>query len=112
MRSPTDHTARLRGAAVGASSAAVAILAHGLGGGASLTDGSALALLLAACTVIGVVVASVRPRYGLAGTIATLAAGQAIGHAALWDLAMWRVIGGIGIGMASVIGPAYIAEVS
>ncbi|MEU0951742.1 sugar porter family MFS transporter [Streptomyces niveus] len=31
---------------------------------------------------------------------------------ALWDLAMWRVIGGFAIGMASVIGPAYIAEVS
>ncbi|MGW6708282.1 sugar porter family MFS transporter [Streptomyces sp. NPDC054956] len=31
---------------------------------------------------------------------------------ALWDLALWRVIGGFGIGMASVIGPAYIAEVS
>ncbi|MEU2431232.1 sugar porter family MFS transporter [Streptomyces sp. NPDC007861] len=31
---------------------------------------------------------------------------------ALWDLAMWRVIGGIAIGMASVIAPAYIAEVS
>ncbi|MFD6356514.1 hypothetical protein [Nocardia tengchongensis] len=83
MRSPTDHTARLRGAAVGASSGAVAILAHGLGGGATLADGSALALLLAACTVIGVVVASLRPRYGLAGTMGMLAAGQAIGHAAL-----------------------------
>ncbi|MEU0394455.1 sugar porter family MFS transporter [Streptomyces sp. NPDC006208] len=31
---------------------------------------------------------------------------------ALWDLAMWRVIGGVAIGMASVIAPAYIAEVS
>ncbi|WP_030421547.1 sugar porter family MFS transporter [Streptomyces sp. SCSIO 75703] len=31
---------------------------------------------------------------------------------ALWDLAMWRVVGGFAIGMASVIGPAYIAEVS
>ncbi|MDH6219321.1 sugar porter family MFS transporter [Streptomyces pseudovenezuelae] len=30
----------------------------------------------------------------------------------LWDLAFWRVIGGFAIGMASVIGPAYIAEVS
>lgn len=30
----------------------------------------------------------------------------------LWDLAMWRIIGGFAIGMASVIGPAYIAEVS
>ncbi|MEV7615195.1 sugar porter family MFS transporter [Streptomyces sp. NPDC089799] len=40
---------------------------------------------------------------------------SAIGSAlpfALWDLAMWRVIGGFAIGMASVIGPAYIAEVS
>ncbi|MFD5427481.1 sugar porter family MFS transporter [Streptomyces sp. NPDC127084] len=40
---------------------------------------------------------------------------SAIGSAlpfALWDLAMWRVLGGIAIGMASVIGPAYIAEVS
>ena len=31
---------------------------------------------------------------------------------ALWDLAMWRILGGVGIGMASVIGPAYIAEVA
>ncbi|MGR3935698.1 sugar porter family MFS transporter [Streptomyces sp. BRA346] len=40
---------------------------------------------------------------------------SAVGSAlpfALWDLAMWRVLGGIGIGMASVIGPAYIAEVA
>ncbi|MGP4091981.1 sugar porter family MFS transporter [Streptomyces sp. KR55] len=31
---------------------------------------------------------------------------------AAWDLAAWRVLGGIAIGMASVIGPAYIAEVA
>ncbi|GLF98983.1 sugar porter family MFS transporter [Streptomyces yaizuensis] len=40
---------------------------------------------------------------------------SAVGSAlpfALWDLAMWRVVGGFAIGMASVIGPAYIAEVS
>jgi MFS transporter, SP family, sugar:H+ symporter len=30
----------------------------------------------------------------------------------LWDLAAWRVIGGLGIGIASVIAPAYIAEVA
>ncbi|MFH8572534.1 sugar porter family MFS transporter [Streptomyces sp. NPDC017993] len=30
----------------------------------------------------------------------------------LWDLTMWRVLGGGAIGMASVIGPAYIAEVA
>ncbi|MDT3399990.1 sugar porter family MFS transporter [Streptomyces sp. B1866] len=40
---------------------------------------------------------------------------SAVGSAlpfALWDLALWRVLGGVGIGMASVIGPAYIAEVA
>ncbi|MFE5541694.1 sugar porter family MFS transporter [Streptomyces sp. NPDC056519] len=40
---------------------------------------------------------------------------SAVGSAlpfALWDLALWRVMGGFAIGMASVIGPAYIAEVS
>ncbi|WP_194893592.1 sugar porter family MFS transporter [Catenulispora pinisilvae] len=29
-----------------------------------------------------------------------------------WDLTIWRVVGGFAIGIASVIGPAYIAEVS
>ncbi|MFJ9341637.1 sugar porter family MFS transporter [Streptomyces sp. NPDC101733] len=46
---------------------------------------------------------------------AVLFTASAIGSAlpfALWDLAFWRVVGGFGIGMASVIGPAYIAEVS
>ncbi|KNB51133.1 sugar porter family MFS transporter [Streptomyces caatingaensis] len=46
---------------------------------------------------------------------ATLFTLSAVGSAlpfALWDLALWRVLGGIAIGMASVIGPAYIAEVS
>lgn len=40
---------------------------------------------------------------------------SAVGSAlpfALWDLAMWRVLGGIAIGMASVVAPAYIAEVA
>ncbi|MFF1546156.1 sugar porter family MFS transporter [Streptomyces sp. NPDC058291] len=40
---------------------------------------------------------------------------SAVGSAlpfALWDFAMWRVVGGFAIGMASVIGPAYIAEVA
>ncbi|MER7213278.1 sugar porter family MFS transporter [Streptosporangium sp. NPDC000239] len=37
--------------------------------------------------------------------------GQALPFA-IWDLALWRVLAGVGIGMASVIGPAYIAEVA
>jgi sugar porter (SP) family MFS transporter len=46
---------------------------------------------------------------------AVLFTASAIGSAvpfALWDLALWRTVGGFAIGMASVIGPAYIAEVS
>ncbi|WP_395246045.1 sugar porter family MFS transporter [Agromyces sp. MMS24-K17] len=31
---------------------------------------------------------------------------------AAWDLALWRVIGGIGIGIASVVAPAYISEIA
>ncbi|GAA3656383.1 sugar porter family MFS transporter [Nonomuraea antimicrobica] len=31
---------------------------------------------------------------------------------AIWDLGLWRVVAGFAIGMASVLGPAYIAEVS
>lgn len=30
----------------------------------------------------------------------------------VWDLLLWRVLGGIGIGIASVIAPAYIAEIA
>ncbi|MDV9189390.1 sugar porter family MFS transporter [Streptomyces sp. SR27] len=46
---------------------------------------------------------------------AVLFAISAVGSAlpfALWDLAFWRIVGGFAIGMASVIGPAYIAEVA
>ncbi|WP_067822541.1 hypothetical protein [Nocardia inohanensis] len=83
MRSPTDHTARLRGAAVGAASGAVAILAHALGGGTAFPDSAALTLLFTACVLIGVVVASLRPRHGLLSLMGMLAAGQTIGHTAL-----------------------------
>ncbi|MFI1357586.1 sugar porter family MFS transporter [Streptomyces sp. NPDC020898] len=40
---------------------------------------------------------------------------SAVGSAlpfALYDLAFWRIVGGFAIGMASVVGPAYIAEVA
>ena len=30
----------------------------------------------------------------------------------VWDLILWRIIGGVGIGIASVIAPAYIAEIA
>ncbi|MDE1893824.1 MAG: sugar porter family MFS transporter [Pseudomonadota bacterium] len=31
---------------------------------------------------------------------------------AVWDLVLWRLVGGIGVGVASVIAPTYIAEVA
>ena len=46
---------------------------------------------------------------------ATLFATSAIGSALAWgpvSLALWRVLGGLAVGAASVIAPAYIAEVS
>src|SRR5699024_2727613 len=30
----------------------------------------------------------------------------------IWDLTFWRIVGGVAIGLASVIAPTYIAEVS
>lgn len=40
---------------------------------------------------------------------------SAIGSAlagGLWSFALWRLVGGVGVGIAAVIAPAYIAEVS
>jgi sugar porter (SP) family MFS transporter len=39
------------------------------------------------------------------------AIGSGLAYAA-WDLALWRFVGGVGVGVASVIAPAYIAEIS
>ncbi|MGA8210342.1 MAG: sugar porter family MFS transporter [Nocardioidaceae bacterium] len=41
--------------------------------------------------------------------ISAVGSGLAIGP---WDLIFWRVVGGLGVGAASVIAPAYIAEIS
>lgn len=41
--------------------------------------------------------------------VSALGCGLAIG---VWDLILWRLVGGLGIGIASVIAPAYIAEIS
>jgi len=42
-------------------------------------------------------------------TVSSLGAGCAF---TVWDFTLWRVVGGMGVGVASVIAPAYIAEVS
>lgn len=42
-------------------------------------------------------------------TISAIGSGIAVGP---WDMILWRAIGGLGVGAASVIAPAYIAEIS
>lgn len=42
-------------------------------------------------------------------TASAIGSGLAVGP---WDLIAWRLVGGLGVGAASVIAPAYIAEIS
>lgn len=42
-------------------------------------------------------------------SISAIGSGLAFGA---WDLILWRVVGGVGVGAASVIAPAYIAEIA
>ncbi|MFQ6392591.1 hypothetical protein ACLMAJ_04005 [Nocardia sp. KC 131] len=83
MRTPTKAAARLRGAFVGSTSGAVSIAAHALGGGTVSSDQPSLALLLAACALVGAVVASMRVRHAVVEVMTMLAIGQTIGHLAL-----------------------------
>ncbi len=54
-----------------------------------------------------------RPRVMLLGAILFFVSSLGSGFAfAVWDLIFWRIVGGIGIGIASVIAPAYIAEIA
>ncbi|MFF8954471.1 sugar porter family MFS transporter [Streptomyces sp. NPDC014894] len=77
-----------------------------------------IAIALIGCAIGAATAGRIADRIGRIACMriaAVLFAVSAVGSAlpfALWDLAMWRVIGGFAIGMASVIGPAYIAEVS
>uniref|UniRef100_A0AAU2V1F8 Sugar porter family MFS transporter n=1 Tax=Streptomyces sp. NBC_00003 TaxID=2903608 RepID=A0AAU2V1F8_9ACTN len=77
-----------------------------------------IAVALIGCAIGAATAGRIADRIGrircmqIAATLFTI---SAIGSAlpfALWDLAFWRIIGGFAIGMASVIGPAYIAEVA
>ncbi|MEV5510963.1 sugar porter family MFS transporter [Streptomyces orinoci] len=85
-------------------------------GSAALAQVIAIALI--GCAVGAATAGRLADRIGRIRTMqisAALFTVSAVGSAvpfALWDLALWRVLGGIAIGMASVIGPAYIAEVS
>ncbi|MFC6006899.1 sugar porter family MFS transporter [Angustibacter luteus] len=54
-----------------------------------------------------------RTRVMLIGAILFFVSSLGAGFAfSVWDLAFWRLVGGLGIGIASVIAPAYIAEIA
>jgi sugar porter (SP) family MFS transporter len=77
-----------------------------------------IAVALVGCAIGAATAGRIADRIGrircmqIAAVLFTLSAVGSALPFALWDLAMWRIIGGFAIGMASVIGPAYIAEVS
>jgi SP family sugar:H+ symporter-like MFS transporter len=80
--------------------------------------GFAVAIALLGCAAGSWLAGSVADRYGRIPAmklgaalflVSALGTGLAVG---LWDLVLWRIVGGLGIGLASVIAPAYIAEIS
>jgi len=83
----------------------------------SLT-GFAVASALLGCAVGAYVAGRIADRWGripamIVGAILFLASALGAGFAfGVWDLVFWRLVGGLGIGIASVIAPAYIAEIS
>ncbi|MFI2426936.1 sugar porter family MFS transporter [Streptomyces sp. NPDC018955] len=85
-------------------------------GSAALAQVIAVALI--GCAIGAATAGRIADRIGrircmqIAAVLFTLSAVGSALPFALWDLALWRVVGGFAIGMASVIGPAYIAEVA
>ncbi|MFD4438124.1 hypothetical protein [Bacillus safensis] len=83
-RRPAD-VAALRGAAVGALTAALAVAGHGIGGGGYPTS-AAWTLLMLCCAGVGALAGTVPTGSGSAGRLAllgALAGGQLLGHLAL-----------------------------
>ncbi len=80
--------------------------------------GFAVAVALLGCAAGAYLAGKVADRYGripamkigaLLFLVSALGTGLAFG---VWDLILWRLVGGLGIGLASVIAPAYISEIS
>ena len=80
--------------------------------------GFAVASTLLGCAVGAWFAGTIANRYGrirvmVLASILFLASALGSGLAfGIWDLVIWRVLGGLAVGAASVIAPAYIAEVS
>ncbi|MEH1780706.1 MAG: sugar porter family MFS transporter [Nostoc sp.] len=84
----------------------------------SWVTGLAVSLALLGSAVGAFFAGQIADRYGRVNamvvasalfTISAIGSGLAF---TIWDFIFWRVLGGIGIGVASVIAPAYIAECS
>jgi len=80
--------------------------------------GFVVAIALLGCAVGAIIAGNLSDRWGrlrvmFLGAIMFFVSsiGSAVAFAA-WDLAVWRVIGGLGIGIASVVAPAYISEIA
>ncbi|MCW3768903.1 sugar porter family MFS transporter [Paenarthrobacter ureafaciens] len=80
--------------------------------------GFAVAIALLGCALGAYLAGKVADRYGRIpamkiGAILFLVSSLGTGLAfSVWDLIFWRLVGGLGIGLASVIAPAYISEIS
>ncbi|WP_442544397.1 sugar porter family MFS transporter [Arthrobacter sp. KN11-1C] len=80
--------------------------------------GLAVAVALLGCAAGAYLAGKVADRYGRIPAmklgaalflVSSIGTGLAFG---IWDLVFWRLVGGLGIGLASVIAPAYISEIS
>lgn len=80
--------------------------------------GFAVASALIGCAIGAWYAGRIADRYGrirvmIIAAILFIASAVGCGVAfGVWDFSFWRVVGGLGVGAASVIAPAYIAEVS
>ncbi|WP_431280421.1 sugar porter family MFS transporter [Leifsonia poae] len=80
--------------------------------------GFVVAIALLGCAVGAYIAGRLADRWGrikvmLLGSILFFASSIGAGLAfSVWDLGLWRVVGGLGIGIASVVAPAYIAEIA
>lgn len=84
----------------------------------SVLTGLAVSLALLGSAIGAFYAGKIADRYGrvkamvaasVLFTISAIGSGIALG---IWDFIFWRVLGGIAVGVASVIAPAYIAECS
>jgi MFS transporter, SP family, sugar:H+ symporter len=84
----------------------------------SFSVGLAVSLALLASAIGAFYAGNIADRYGrvkamiiasILFTISAIGSGLPFG---IWDFTFWRCVGGVGVGAASVIAPAYIAECS